>query len=338
MQPGATTDAYESLWINVNKKSIVLNLKNQKGVEIARKLIARADVLVENYQKGVMERFGLDYDSVKALNPRLIYACSRGYGEWGPYATYGNTAASNNSIAGWTHSAWKNNGAPGTKTLGVGDEAAGVSIALGILAALHARERTGEGQKVEVSMQEAVLGFMTSSLHEHFTGNSVGNRPMKVADGYFTLRVPEMSDSVWAQVAHLVSPNDLPRDPRFTTVAARRQHRVELEEIVRTWASGKTRQEIWDGLRELDYFGAPVLSIGEVLEDRHIKERRAFIERDHPTAGPTTLLAPWIHLSKTPTSIHHDAPGIGQHTDEVLAGLGLTTADLADLRSHGVIK
>src|SRR5215467_1670118 len=337
MQPGATTDAYESLSINVNKKSIVLNLKTQKGVELARQLIARADVLVENYQKGVMERFGLDYDAVKTLNPRLIYACSRGYGEWGPYAKYGNTAASNNSIAGWTHSAWKNNGAPGTKTLGIGDEAAGVSIALGILAALHARERTGEGQKVEVSMQEAVLGFMTSSLHEHFTGNSVGNRPMKVADGYFTLRVPEMSDQVWAQAAPLIGGNSLLRDGRFATVAARLQHRAELEEIVRSWASSKTRQEIWDGLRELDYFGAPVLSINEVMEDRHIKARRAFIERDHPTAGPTTLLAPWIHLSKTPTSIHHDAPTIGQHTDEVLASLGLTTGDLAQLRSEGVI-
>jgi crotonobetainyl-CoA:carnitine CoA-transferase CaiB-like acyl-CoA transferase len=338
MEPGATKDAYESLAINVNKKSIVLNLKIQKGVELARKVIARADVLVENYQKGVMERFGLDYNSVKTLNPRLIYACSRGYGEWGPYANYGNTAASNNSIAGWTHSAWKNNGAPGTKTLGIGDEAAGVSIALGILAALHSRERTGEGQKVEVSMQEAVLGFMTSSLHEHFTGNSVGNRPMKVADGYFTLRVPEMSDSVWAQVAPLIGGNNLLRDPRFATSESRRQHRGELEEIVRTWASGKTRQEIWDGLRELDYFGAPVLSIGEVMEDRHIKERRAFVERDHPTAGPTTLLAPWIHLSKTPTSIHHDAPTIGQHTDEVLGSLGLTVTELADLRAQGVIK
>jgi crotonobetainyl-CoA:carnitine CoA-transferase CaiB-like acyl-CoA transferase len=339
MQPGATIDAYESLWINVNKKSIVLNLKTPKGVELACRLIAQADVLVENYQKGVMERFGLDYDSVKALNPGLIYACSRGYGEWGPYANYGNTAASNNSIAGWTHSAWKNNSAPGTKTLGIGDEAAGVSIAVGILAALHARERTGEGQKVEVSMQEAVLGFMTSSMHEHFTGNRVGNRPMKVADGYFTLRVPDMSDSVWAQVAHLIGQNDLLQDPRFATVAARRQHRAELEEIVRTWASGKTRQEIWEGVRELGYFGAPVLSIGEVIEDPHIKERRAFIERDHPTAGPTTLLAPWIHLSKTPSSIHQDAPGIGQHTDEVLSGLlGLTEAELGDLRAQGVVN
>lgn len=338
MQPGATIDAYESLWINVNKKSIVLNLKTQKGVDLARQLIARADVLVENYQKGVMERFGLDYDSVKSLNPRLIYACSRGYGEWGPYANYGNTAASNNSIAGWLHSAWKNNGAPGTKTLGIGDEAAGVSIAVGILAALHARERTGEGQKVEVSMQEAVLGFMTSSMHEHFTGNRVGNSPMKVADGYFTLRVPEMKDSIWAQVAELIGGHSLLQDPRFSTAAARRQHRAELEEVVKTWASGKTRQEIWDGLRELDYFGAPVLSIGEVMEDLHIKERRAFIAREHPTAGPITLLAPWIHLSKTPTSIHHDAPTIGQHTDEVLSELGLTRAELSDLRAQGVVR
>ena len=339
MQPGATTDAYESLWINVNKKSIVLNLKTPKGVELARRLIAQADVLVENYQKGVMERFGLDYDSVKTLNPRLIYACSRGYGEWGPYASYGNTAASNNSIAGWLDNAWKNNGAVGTKTLGVGDEAAGVSIALGILAALHARESTGEGQKVEVSMQEAVLGFMTSSMHEHFTGNRVGNSPMKVADGYFTLRVPDMSDSVWAQAGKLIGGNDLLQDPRFATASARRQNRAELEKIVKTWASGKTRQEIWDGLRELDYFGAPVLSIGEVMEDRHIKERRAFIEREHPTAGPTTLLAPWIHLSKTPTGIHQDAPAIGQHTDEVLGGLlGLTETELGDLRAEGVVK
>lgn len=133
--------------------------------------------------------------------------------------------------------------------------------------------------------------------------------------------------------------DDLAEDPRFATAAARREHRVELEEMVRAWARGKTRQELWEGLRDLAYFGAPVLSTGEVLEDPHIKERRAFIERDHPTAGPTTLLAPWIHLSKTPASIHDDAPAIGQHTDEVLGDLlGLTTAELGDLRAQGVVQ
>ncbi len=339
MPRDAGRDGYEFLWVNTNKKSVVLDLKTERGLDLARQLIARADVLVENYQKGTMERFGLDYDSVKGLNPRLIYACSRGYGEWGPYARYGNTAGTNNGISGWTHTAWGYSGASGTKSLGIGDEAAGVSMAFGILAALHARARTGQGQKIEISMQEAVLGFMVSSMHEYFTGNKVGSEPMQVADGYFTLRMPNISDAAWVQLAQLMCRDDLAEDSRFATAAVRREHRAELEEMVRAWARGKTRQELWEGLRDLAYFGAPVLSTGEVLEDPHIKERRAFIERDHPTAGPTTLLAPWIHLSKTPASIHDDAPAIGQHTDEVLGGLlGLTTAELGDLRAQGVVQ
>ena len=339
MPRDAKKDAYEFLWINVNKKSVVLNLKSERGVELARRLIAAADVLVENFQQGTMERFGLDYDSLKDLNPRLIYACSRGYGESGPYAAYGNTAQSNNSMTGWTHTSWGYSGAPGKKALGIGDEAAGVSMALGILAALHARERTGEGQKIVVSMQEAVLGFMISSMHEYFSGIDVGNLPVPVADGFFTLRVPDISDEIWSKLAHLMEREDLVQDPRFVTAAARRQHQSELEELIKGWARGKTRQELWDGLRGLDYFGAPVLSIREVLEDPHIKSRQAFIQRDHPTAGPTTLLAPWIHLSRTPASIREDAPAIGQHTNEVLEGvLGLSRGELGELRAQGVIK
>lgn len=339
MPRDAKKDAYEFLWINVNKKSVVLNLKSERGVELARRLIAGADVLVENFQQGTMERFGLDYDSLKDLNPRLIYSCSRGYGESGPYAAYGNTAQSNNSMTGWTHTSWGYSGAPGKKALGIGDEAAGVSMALGILAALHARERTGEGQKIVVSMQEAVLGFMISSMHEYFSGIDVGNLPVPVADGFFTLRVPDISDGIWSKLAHLMERDDLVQDPRFVTAAARRQHQSELEELIKGWARGKTRQELWDGLRGLDYFGAPVLSIREVLEDPHIKSRQAFIQRDHPTAGPTTLLAPWIHLSRTPASIRDDAPAIGQHTNEVLEGvLGLSRGELGELRAQGVIK
>lgn len=339
MARDAKTDGYEFLWINVNKKSVVLNLKSERGVELARGLIARADVLVENYHKGTMERFGLGYETLKNLNPRLIYACSRGYGESGPYADYGNTAQSNNAMTGWTHTSWKYSGAPGTKALGIGDEAAGVSMAVGILAALHARERTGAGQRIVVSMQEAVIGFMISSLHEFFTGNDVGNLPIPVADGYFTLRIPDMSDAVWAKLAHLMGRDDLVQDSRFATAATRRQNRGALEEMIKAWAKGKTRQELWEALRPLDYFGAPVLSTAEVLEDPHIKARRAFIERNHPTAGSTPLLAPWIHLSQTPASIRADAPSIGQHTDEVLGGLlGLTAAELSDLREQGVVK
>jgi len=184
MPPDAEVDGYEFLVVNTNKKSVVLNLKKPSAVDLARELIVRSDVVVENFGLGTMERFGLDYDSLKALNPRLIYACSRGYGETGPYASYGNNAGTNNGMAGWTDTAWGYSGAPGTKPLGIGDEAAGISLAVGILAALHARERTGEGQRIVVSMQEeAVLGFLTSSLHESLHGQQ-GRHPAFSGGGW----------------------------------------------------------------------------------------------------------------------------------------------------------
>jgi crotonobetainyl-CoA:carnitine CoA-transferase CaiB-like acyl-CoA transferase len=339
MPPGAKVDAYEFLWVSVNKKSVVLNLKSERGVELARQLIARADVVVENYHAGQMEKFGLGYEALKAINPRLIYACSRGFGESGPYKDYGSTAQTNNSMTGWTHTGWQYSKAPGTKAIGIGDEAAGVSMVCGILAALHARERTGEGQRIVVSMQEALLGFMISEFHEHFSGIEVGNYPIPVADGYFTLRIPDLGDSGWVKLTRLMERDDLTDNPRFASAQARRQNRSELQELIKTWARGKKRQELWDGLRKIDYFGAPVLSMGEVMEDPHIKERQAFVERDHPTAGPTKLLAPWIHMSKTPASIRTDSPALGEHTDEVLTGLlNLSASEVAKLREQGVVK
>jgi crotonobetainyl-CoA:carnitine CoA-transferase CaiB-like acyl-CoA transferase len=335
----AKVDGYEFLWINANKKSVVVNLKDPRGADLARQLIAKADVVVENYHTGTMEKFGLGYEDLQKINPRLIYACSRGFGETGPYKDYGSTAHTNNSMTGWTHTGWNYSGAPGTKAIGIGDEAAGVSMVCGILAALHARERTGEGQRIVVSMQEALLGFMISEFHEHFIGIEIGNKPVPVADGFFTLRIPDLSDGNWAKLAKFMDREDLIQDQRFASAPARKQHRAELYELIRSWIRGKTRQELWDGLRAIDYFGAPVLSMGEVLEDPHIKERQAFIQRNHPTAGPTTLLAPWIHMSKTPPTIREDSPALGQHTNEVLSGvLGLGTAELDQLRSQGVVK
>jgi crotonobetainyl-CoA:carnitine CoA-transferase CaiB-like acyl-CoA transferase len=190
-----------------------------------------------------------------------------------------------------------------------------------------------------VSMQEALLGFMISEFHEHFIGIEIGNKPVPVADGYFTLRIPDLSDRGWMKLAKFMERDDLLEDARFATAPARKQQRSELYELIRSWIRGKKRQELWDGLREIDYFGAPVLSMGEVIEDKHIKERKAFIDRNHPTAGPTKLLAPWIHMSKTPASIRADSPAIGQHTDEVLAGiLGLNAGELSALRAESVIK
>lgn len=339
MPPNSKVDGYEFLWVSQNKKSVVLNLKDAKGADLAKRLIAKADIVVENYHTGTMEKFGLGYEDLKKVNPRIIYACSRGFGETGPYKDYGSTAHTNNSMTGWTHTGWNYNKAPGTKAIGIGDEAAGVSMVCGILAALHARERTGEGQRIVVSMQEALMGFMISEWHEHFIGIEIGNKPVPAADGYFTLRVPDLSDGRFAKLAKFMGREDLVQDARFATEAARKQNRAELYNLVKAWIATKPRQVLWDGLRAIDYFGAPVLSMGEVIEDQHIKERKAFSDVDHPTAGPVKLLAPWIHLSKTPASIRSQSPVIGQHTDEVLGNvLGLGGAELSQLRSEGVVK
>ncbi len=333
-------DGYEFQVVGENKKSISIDLRTEKGVDVARRLIAVSDVLVENYQKGTIEKFGLDYESVRQINPRLIYACSRGYGEWGPYSPYGSNAGVNNGMAGWTHSAWELNGAWGTKPLGIGDEAGGISMAVGILGALYSRQQTGQGQKIEVAMQEAVLGFMVSTFHEHLTGNKVGGPPTKVGDGYFTLRAPEMNDATWEKLSAVMGrEEDLRDDPRFATAEARRRNGNELNRILRDWAQDKTRDELWVGLRDLGYFGAPVLSLEEVIEDPHVKERRSFIQRDCPTYGPATLLAPWIHMSGTPTEIHDPAPTLGQHTDSILEDiLGMNADEVASLRGESVVR
>jgi crotonobetainyl-CoA:carnitine CoA-transferase CaiB-like acyl-CoA transferase len=183
------------------------------------------------------------------------------------------------------------------------------------------------------------MGFIISEFHEHFVGIEVGNYPIPAADGYFTLRLPDLSDSSWAELAKLMGREDLITDGRFANAAARKKNRPELLELIKSWARDKTRQELWDGLRPIDYFGAPVLSMGEAIDDPHIKERKAFIDRNHPTAGRTKLLAPWIHMSKTPASIRTDAPAIGQHTDEVLGSvLGLSAARVDELREQGIVK
>jgi crotonobetainyl-CoA:carnitine CoA-transferase CaiB-like acyl-CoA transferase len=340
MRPDDPRDGYEFLWVNTNKKSIMIDLRTERGIEVAKRIVAVSDVLVENYQKGTMEKFGLDYESVRKINPRLIYAFSRGYGESGLYSPYGSNAGVNNGMAGWTHSAWELNDAWGTKALGIGDEAGGVSMTVGILAALYAREQTGQGQKIEVSMQEAVLGFMVSTFHEHFTGNKVGGPPTQVGDGYFTLRAPPMSDETWEKLAAVMGrEEDLRDDQRFATAEGRRKNAGELDRVLKEWARDKTRQEVWVALRDLGYFGAPVLSVEEVMEDPHVKDRSAFIEREHPTNGKVTLLAPWIRMSGTPTAIRDVSPTRGQHTDWVLREvLEMDAQEVARLRSADVVS
>jgi crotonobetainyl-CoA:carnitine CoA-transferase CaiB-like acyl-CoA transferase len=338
MSPDAKHDGYEFLMVNSNKKGITLNLKHEKGGKLFRELAKRSDVLVENFTVGVMDRLGFGYETLHELNPRLIYACSRGYGESGPYKHVRANAATIMAMSGWQYTAQEHAAKPGMKALGIGDEAAGFSVALAICAALYSREQTGKGQKIEVSMQEALMGFMVSSLHTLFEGQKVGQPPKECADGHYTFHLPDVTDELWGKLCAAMGTPEMAKDPRFTTLKARRQNPDEVEALVSKWVRGKSRRELWDTLSSFGLSSGMVLSLGEAREDPHIQERQAFVDVEHPEAGIIKLLAPWLRFSETPGAITSPAPLIGQHNYEVYSSLlGLSDAEVNQLAKEGAI-
>jgi len=340
MPEGVTRDGYEFLTVNSNKKGITLNLKHEKGKELFRQLVCKSDVVTENFTVGVMDRLGLGYEALRTVNPRIIYACSRGYGETGPYAEVRAYAGTIMAMSGWQHAAQTAAGQPGSKVLGIGDEAAGVSTALGICAALYARDRTGKGQKIEVSMQEAMMGFMVSHFHTHFEGVKIGSAPKPCADGYYAYHAPDADapDKLWDRLLETVGGAEVAEDPRYANAERRRENYAALEEILAGWVSTHTRLEIWRLFGGLGLATGPVLSIGDVLEDPHLQERGAFLKIEHPDAGEVTLLAPWIRFSETPAALTAPSPGLGQHNREVFSELlGLNDDQIAELAEAGII-
>lgn len=331
-------DGYGFLAVNSNKKGITLNLKAPRGQELLRELVKISDVVVENFTVGVMDRLGFGYEALKELNPRIIYACSRGYGETGPYASVRSNALCNMAMSGWQHTAQEYAEKPGAKALGIGDEAGGISLAVGICAALYEREKTGRSQKIEVSMQESLLAFMSQVLHAHFEQQNVGLPPKECADGYYTFHLVFISDEQWRSLAEAMERPDLARHPSYTTRQGRREHAEELEELVGAWVRSKTRAELWEALRPGGASSAPVLSLSEVLDDPHIRAREAFVEVEHPQAGRVKLLAPWIHFDESPCAITSPAPAIGEHNREVYRRLlNLSDEDIDQLQSDKVI-
>jgi len=337
--PDENRDGYEFIRVNTNKKGISLNLKTVRGKEMFCRLVEQSDVVAENFSVGVMDRLGLGCETLRAINPRLIYACSRGYGDSGPYAHVRSNAGTNMAMTGWQYAAQDLAGRPeGAKVLGVGDEAGGVSLALGICAALYQREKTGTGQKIEVSMQEALLGFMVSTFHSLYEGQRVGGPPAQCSDGHYMFRLADVSDDQMVKLCEAIGRPELAADPRYATSEARRRHLAELDEIVSAWVRNQTRQELWEKLYPLGILSAPVLSLAEVVQDRHLAARKAFAHFQHDGVGEVEVMAPWIRFSEAPCEVSSPPPKVGQHHREVYGQLlGLGDEDLEALRSDGVI-
>lgn len=335
----ADHDGYEFLAVNANKQCITLNIKSEKGRALFLDLVRQSDVVVENFSLGVMDRLGFGYEALKQVNPRIIFATSKGYGETGPYAAVRSFAPIAMATSGWTRSAWNMAGIEGNKVLGIGDEAAGVSMAAGICAALYRRSVTGVGQKLEVSMQEAQMAFLVSSFHTHFEGQEVGARYYACKnDGYIVTHLPDLSDDLFERYARAMGHPEVLDDPRFANLKLRRANYHALADLMEAWMRDYTKEELFEILRGQNLAAGPVLSLGEVIENEHVKARGVFVDVEHREAGTVKLLNPWIRFSDTPGRVTHAGPAIGEHNHDVYGRLlGLPPTEVDALVAEGVL-
>ena len=346
-RPGV--DSFYFLVFNANKRSVCLNLKSDEGREIFKRLAHVSEVVVENFGPGRMEAFGLSYEVMKEVNPKIVYATIKGFGTYGPYAHMKAFEHIAQALAG----AMSANGPPGGPPLfvaaGIGDSGTGLHCAIGILAALRQQDRTGESQFVEVSMQDGIVNLMRihmiDTLHTHKPaerrGNSFWGRPPMIypchpggPNDYVAL---VLAGDSWDALLAVMGRDDLIGDERYAAQEARYQRPGEVEEIVSQWTSTKTKYEIMETLGVLGIPCGAVQDTSELLEDPHLREREMVVEIADPARGKYLALGCPIKVSSNKVTVA-PPPLLGQHSEEALSALlGLGQEDLAGLKGRGVI-
>jgi crotonobetainyl-CoA:carnitine CoA-transferase CaiB-like acyl-CoA transferase len=337
--------------INRNKRSIALDLKIDEAREVLTKLADGADVLVENFRPGVMERLGLAYESLRERNPRLVYASVRGFGDprtgESPYAQWPAYDVTSQAWGGLMGITGLEDGKPVKTGPGVGDVFPATLCAVGVLAALHHAERTGEGQYVDVSMVDGILSLCERIVYQYSFGGEVprpeGNgHPLlapfdlfATSDGWVSIAAP--ADAQWARLVDLIGRPELMEDERFKVGTTRARHAREVRELVGEWTAAHTSAEV------LAVLGghvpvAPVNSIEDLFADPHPHAREMLVEVEHPgTNERMTIAGTPIKLTETPSGVRHRAPLLGEHTDDVLAELGYDADGIARLRESEAV-
>lgn len=340
-------DSFYFLLLNPNKKSITLNLKSEKGLQIFKQMVKAADVVVSNFMVGTMHRLGIDYPALKAINPSIIYAQVTGFGSTGPYNTYPCfDIIAQATGGGMSYTGFPEN--PPTKSgPTLGDSGAGIHLAVGILAALHQRSDTGVGQEVEVSMQENVFNFLRSSLAAHHAtgkplrqmGNAIpGMVPWntyKCLDGYIVIGA--LPQSHFESLLRVIGQEKLIGEERFKGMRNRVRNVKELEALIEAWTSTKTKREAWKILGEARVPSGPVLDSAEALADPNLLEREMVVEIDHPVRGKVKIPGCPIKLSRSPLKVT-SSPLLGADNEEVYSSLlGLDAQKLEELKKEKVI-
>ena len=337
------------LVFNANKESLTLNLKTDEGKELFRKIIAQADVLLENFGPGALDRLGLGWKDLEKINPRLIYATIKGFGTYGPYANFKSFEPIAQAMGG----AMCVTGHPGNPPTyvwpAIGDSGTGLHMTIGILAALQQRHMTGRGQHVEVAMQDAVLNLIRVSLREHQrtgvqerTGNQLGKTvpgttyacaPGGPNDYVFIFAQPQM----WPGVVKTLGQPELAEDARFKTPEARWENRDALNGIVEAWTRQRTKHEVMKLMGDAGVPCGACQDTADILADPHLKARDMILDVAYPPRGTFKTIGCPIKLSESPVTVT-SPPMLGEHSASVLERLcGVTGDEAKRLKTAGVI-
>jgi formyl-CoA transferase len=343
-------DSLFFLVFNANKRSVTLNLKSEAGKALFRDLIGAADVLVENFAPGALDRLGFGWEVLAQLNPRLVYATVKGFGTWGPLSAYKSFEPIAQAMGGAMSVTGFPENPPTYLFPAIGDSGTGMHLAIGILAALNQRHASGRGQKVEVSMQDAVVNLIRVSLRDHQRfkkpvprfGNQLGRNvpgttyqtaPGGANDYVFIYAQPQM----WPALVAAIGQEELAADARFASAEARWENRRELDAIIEAWTRLRSKREV---MRVLAGAGVPCgacQDTGEILADPHLRAREMIVDVEYPARGTFQTAGCPVKLSDSPVAVHRP-PLLGEHTDAVLGELcGIDRTRLAQLRAAGVV-
>jgi formyl-CoA transferase len=342
----------EKLWWEVvarNKKSVSANLRLPEGQEIVRKLAVHADILIENFKPGTMEKWGLGPDALHAVNPRLIIVRVSGYGQTGPYSSRAGFGGIGEAMGGWRYIVGDADRPPSRMGVSIGDSLAATYGCMGALAALHARERTGKGQVVDSALYEAVLQVMESLVPEYLISGHTRKRTGSILEGVapsnvYPTRDGEYliganQDAVFARLCQAMGRPELAQDERYATHVARGRNLRELDELIAEWTRTLSVEELEASMIEHSVPAGKIYRAPEMLEDPHFAAREALVEVESERWGKFKMQNSFPKLSDTPGGIRSLAPvEIGQHNAEVYGELlGFDAAQLDRLKEAKAI-
>ena len=332
-----------------NKRSVSANLRVPEGQALVKKLIAHADVLIENFKPGTMEKWGLGPDVLLAEKPDLIIARMSGYGQTGPYSDRAGFGGIGEAMGGWRYIVGEPDRAPSRMGISIGDTLTATYGCMGVLAALHERERSGRGQVIDAALYESVLQVMEGLVPEYDRTGYIRERSgsvlkgiapsnvYKCKDGEFMIGANK--DSLWKRLATAMGRDELGDDPRYATHLARGENQDELDDLINDWTRTLTIDEVDALMIEHSIPAGRVYRAPDMLADPHFQAREAIIEVETERFGPLKMQSSFPKLSATPGSVRRPAPSkVGQHNAEIYGELlGLEAAELAAMADQGII-